>query len=194
MKQVSGQETEEILRLAGDCLRLEGDFVELGCFEGDTSLLFAELLRKNFSDKKLWIYDSFEGLPEKGDKDFSEAGKDFQKGELFATKRFVKQRFLRANLPVPIIKKAWFSNLNPETDLPEKIAFAFLDGDLYDSIRVSLELVAPKMSEGGIIVVHDFNNEQLPGVTRATEEFLVKNDANFEQKMSLGIIRLDKKA
>ena len=194
MKQVFDNETAEILRLAGDCLHVSGDFVELGCFEGDTSLLLAELLRKENSEKKLWIYDSFEGLPEKRAEDFSEAGKDFQEGELSTTKRFVKQRFLRANLPVPIIKKAWFNELDPGKDLPSSISFAFLDGDLYESIQTSLNLVFPKMSEGGIIVVHDFNNEQLPGVTRATEEFLVKNDANFEQKMSLGIIRLDKKA
>ena len=81
MKQVFDNETAEILRLAGDCLHVSGDFVELGCFEGDTSLLLAELLRKEKSEKKLWIYDSFEGLPETREEDFSEAGKDFQEGE-----------------------------------------------------------------------------------------------------------------
>ena len=52
MKQVSDIETKEILRLAEDCLAFNGDFVELGCFEGDTSLLLAELLRdkKTFSE------------------------------------------------------------------------------------------------------------------------------------------------
>lgn len=171
MKQVTDFETKEILRIAGDCLALNGDFVELGCYEGDTSLLLTELLKNRHSNKKLWVYDSFEGLPDKTEQDFSEAGIDFKKGELFVTKRFVKQRFLRANLPVPIIKKAWFEDLT-DKDLPEEIAFAFLDGDLYDSIRVSLELVFPKIVEGGNILIHDYNNEQLPGVTKAVDEFL----------------------
>lgn len=190
MKQVTDNETKEILRIAGDCLRFDGDFVEFGCFEGDTSLLLAGLLRENpeNSGKKLWIYDSFEGLPEKTSEDFSEAGKDFKKGELFVTKTFVKKRFLRANLPVPIIKKAWFSELNSENDLPKKISFAFLDGDLYDSIKVSLSLCAPKMSEHGIIIVHDFQNPQLPGVTKAVDEFLEGKNWRFEQKFGLGII------
>ena len=188
MRQVSDSEIRAILRIAGDCLALSGDYVELGCFEGDTSLLLAELLKNNKSEKKLWIYDSFEGLPEKTDEDFSELGKDFKKGELFTTKRFVKQRFLRANLPVPIIKKAWFSDLNPEVDLPERIAFAFLDGDLYESINTSLDLVYPKMAEEGKILVHDYNNPQLPGVTKAVEEFILNKKLRLNLAGTVAII------
>ena len=187
MKQVFDKELKTILRLAEDCLSVPGDFVELGCFEGDTSLLLAETLRNNKSEKKLWIYDSFEGLPEKTEEDFSELGKDFKKGELFTTKRFVKQRFLRANLPVPIIKKAWFSELRDE-DLPEKIAFAFLDGDLYESIKDSLRLVAPRLENDGRIVIHDYDNPQLPGVTKAVEEFLSSGIFKIKTVSNVAII------
>ena len=187
MKQVSDKETTAILQLAEDCLSKDGDFVELGCFEGDTSLLLADVLRNNKSEKQLWIYDSFEGLPEKTEKDFSELGRDFKKGELFTTKRFVKQRFLRANLPVPKIKKAWFSELENE-DLPEKIAFAFLDGDLYESIKDSLNLVCLKLAEGGKIIVHDYHNPQLPGVSKAVDEFLKDSSWNLQTILSLAIL------
>ena len=103
----------------------------------------------------------------------------------------MKQRFLRANLPVPVIKKAWFDELDPKEDLPEKIAFAFLDGDLYDSIKTSLELVIPKMSEGGVVIVHDYNNPQLPGVSKAVDEFLRNNEKiKFSQNLSLAILTI----
>lgn len=172
MKQVADSETETILKIAREALSLPGDFVELGCYEGDTSLLLAEILRDAKVDgKKLWIYDSFEGLPAKSLEDFSEAGAAFTEGVLSVSKREVKLRFLRAGLPVPIIKKAWFSDLT-DTDLPSKIAFAFLDGDLYQSIKDSLKLVENKMAEGGIILVHDYNNPELPGVTKAVDEWL----------------------
>ena len=46
--QVTDTETAEILRLAKKCLDLEGDFVELGCYKGDTSVLLGKLLA-NFS-------------------------------------------------------------------------------------------------------------------------------------------------
>ncbi len=189
MKQVLDHELRTILRIAEDCLNVPGDFVELGCFEGDTSLLLAEILKNNNSRKKLWIYDSFEGLPRKTEKDFSELGKDFKEGELFTTKRFVKQRFLRANLPVPIIKKAWFSDLKNE-NLPEKIAFAFLDGDLYESIKDSLKLVVPKLEKNGRMVIHDYDNPQLPGVTKAVEEFL--SSGGFKMKIVSGVAILSK--
>ena len=175
--QVSEKETEQILELAQECLDISGDFVEMGCYKGDTSLLLAEIVKA--SEKKLWIYDSFEGLPEKKEVDKSVMGVLFRGGELAVTKREVKQRFLRANLPVPVIKKAWFSEL-VENDLPEQIAFAFLDGDFYESIKDSIKLVAPKMRDGGVMVVHDYTNPALPGVKRAVDEWMQKGTPQFE--------------
>lgn len=195
--QVSAKETEEIISIARECLAIEGDFVELGCYKGDTSLLIAEVLRDFGSNpvenlveksaKKLWIYDSFEGLPEKGKEDESEIGRDFKKGELMVGKKEVKARFLRAGLPVPIVKKAWFSELAGE-DLPEKIAFAFLDGDLYGSIRDSLRLVEGRMNAGGVIMVHDYTNEALPGVAKAVDEWMASKNYKLMRYESLAVI------
>ncbi len=187
--QVSEVETVKIIELAKKSLEVPGDYVEFGCYKGDTSLVLAEVLRdynrgkpvENHVDKlvdkyvekvekKLWIYDSFEGLPEKRAEDESVLGVNFKEGELYVTKREVKERFLRAGLPVPVIKKGWFSELNAE-DLPTKISFAFLDGDFYESIRDALKLVTPRMSENGVIVVHDYTNPALPGVKRAVDEW-----------------------
>jgi len=166
--QVTQNETDKILALAKDALLVPGDFVELGCYKGDTSLLLADVLKG--SDKKLWIYDSFEGLPEKSSADESVLGENFKGGELFVTKREVKERFLRAGLPVPMIKKAWFKDLTG-SDLPEQIAFAFLDGDFYESIKDSLKLVEPRIVDGGVLIVHDYSNPALPGVKKAVDEW-----------------------
>ena len=188
-------ETAKIAELARECLVVEVDFVEMGCYRGDTSLVLAEILRENekglsarsdggvdepktATPKQLWLYDSFEGLPAKAAEDESMIGEAFQEGVLAVSKREVKARFLRAGLKVPRIKKAWFSELVAE-DLPERIAFAFLDGDLYESTRESLALVRPKMAKGGVIAVHDYMNEALPGVTKAVEEFVGRGGVRF---------------
>lgn len=194
--QVSKAETEKILELARKCLASSGDFVELGCYKGDTSLLIAEVLDDyqrstcgkpvnnpvdKYVDKyakKLWIYDSFEGLPEKSASDESVMGVDFKGGELAVTKREVKERFLRAGLKVPIIKKGWFADLT-EADLPEKIAFAFIDGDFYDSIRDALKAVDGKMAENAVMIVHDYKNPALPGVEKAVKEWLEAQKLKF---------------
>ena len=186
--QVSELETAKILALAKECLAVAGDYVELGCYKGETSLKMAEILKN--SDKKLWLYDSFEGLPEKTAVDKSAVGDNFQAGKLLVTKREVRERFLRAGLPLPYIKKAWFKDLT-SADLPEKIAFAFLDGDLYESIRDSLKLVQNKMMIVGVILVHDFENPALPGVTRAVEEWMKRYEAlrpRFVKYQTLAII------
>lgn len=190
--QVSELETEKILSVARESLAAEGDFVEFGCYKGDTALLLAEILKDGCGkvcgklSRRLWLYDSFEGLPEKSASDFSALGEDFRAGELFVTKREVKERFLRAGLPVPVIKKAWFRDL-AEADLPEKICFAFLDGDFYESIRDSLGLVSGRMSDGGVIIVHDYGNPALPGVKKAVDEWLRGRD--LETYKSLAIIK-----
>lgn len=183
--QVSRVETQKIIEIAKKCLDFEGDYVELGCYKGDTSILLAEIVRS--TGKKLWIYDSFEGLPEKTEEDISELGREFKKGVLDVTKQEVKKRFLKAGLPVPIIKKAWFQDLREE-DLPEKIGFAFLDGDLYESIKESLNLIEKKIVRGGVIVVHDYNNLALPGVTRAVDEWINRSGLRVDIYQSLAII------
>ena len=185
--QVTEKETEKIIDLAKKCLKVEGDVMEMGCYKGDTSLLLAEVLVG--TGKELWIYDSFEGLPEKGAEDESALGVNFKQGELLVTKREVKERFLRAGLPVPAIKKAWFADL-VETDLPEKISLAFLDGDLYESIKDSLHLVGSKMTNGGIIIIHDYNNPALPGVVKAVDEWMKDKKYLKEVFQSMAIINI----
>ena len=186
--QVSELETKKIIEVARNQLKVPGDFVEMGCYKGDTSLLLAEVLTG--SDKKrLWIYDSFEGLPEKTTGDESPLGEAFQKGELNVSKREVKERFLRAGMRVPVIKKGWFAELDA-SDLPHEISFAFLDGDFYESIKDSLRLVEDRMAEGGVMVVHDYNNEALPGVSKAVDEWLVGKNNKTEDYQSMIIIHL----
>ena len=189
MEQVSSQETTEILRLAEQALGVTGDFVELGCYKGDTSLLLAKLLKNHGSEKKLWLYDSFAGLPPKTKEDVSVAGDQFKAGELFVSKREVVEKFKRAGLRIPIIKKAFFEALSPEADLPEAVAFAFCDGDLYASIKTSLRLVLPKLAKEGIIIIHDYNNPELPGSSRAVDEFLCAHpEFKLTQKHTLAIL------
>ena len=185
--QVSEQETSKIIEIARNQLEVPGDFVEMGCYKGDTSLLIAEVLQE--SDKRLWIYDSFEGLPEKRKEDESLLGEAFKGGELYVAKREVKERFLRAGIKVPVIKKAWFSELANE-DLPCKIAFAFLDGDFYESIRDSLAIVGDKISDGGVIMIHDYKNPALPGVARAVDEWLNNKTYKTEIYQSMIVIYL----
>lgn len=192
--QVTPAETAVLLDLAAACLHLPGDWVEFGCYKGDTSVLLGRLLQQHYplspasaAAPRLWLYDSFAGLPEKSPQDLSGAGQHFQAGALTVTKHEVTTKLRRAGLKNTIVKKAWFSDLTP-ADLPDQIAFAFLDGDLYDSIKTSLRLVAPRLVPGARLVVHDYNNPELPGAARAVDEFLRTHPRTLTVRHSLAIM------
>jgi O-methyltransferase len=192
-RSVTGQvTTDELLIIKREllaCLKpgIAGDVVELGCFEGGSAVFMQSILVETQPDKKLWLYDSFEGLPEKTAEDKSPLGKEFIAGELHASKARLERNFHKANVPLPEIRKAWFYELQPH-DLPEQICFAFLDGDFYESIMDSLSLIWPKLSKGACVVIDDYQNPKLPGVQKAVDEWAKVHDFMLKVEKSLAII------
>ena len=188
--QIDQRELEIILRELEKCLgnNIPGDIVEFGCYVGTTSVPIMQQLQK--TDRRFYVYDSFEGLPEKTAEDQSPSGVQFVAGELFAAKKELIRNFRQANLPLPVITKSWFSDLTPD-QVPDHIAFAFLDGDYYRSIHDSLKLIWKKLSPGAIIVVDDYANDALPGAQKAVDEWLKNHPAKLRVEHSLAIIHLD---
>jgi O-methyltransferase len=164
---------------------ITGDIVEFGCYTGTTSLFIQRMLIAKGSTKNLHTYDSFDGLPEKSKQDESPLGIDFKRGELRSTKSEFIHNFRKANLPLPIICKKWFHEVE-DHEIPDRMCFAFLDGDYYKSIRSSLSLVLPRMQPGGIIIVDDYTNPALPGAKKAVDEVL--SAKNIKTISSLAVL------
>ena len=188
--QVDKKEIEVIVRELRRVIDngVSGDVVEFGCYVGTTSVYLAQALMADGDKKRLYVYDSFQGLPEKTKEDASPLGESFKPGELQATKKQFIKNIAQAKVTMPQIKKAWFSDLT-ETDVPEKIAFAFLDGDYYASIVDPLKLIEKRLGKGAILVVDDYVNSALPGAAKAVDEWL-KLHPNYSKKVeqSLAII------
>ncbi len=186
--QIDERELGIILRELETVLKnnVDGDIVEFGCYVGTTSVPVAQRLRT--TDKTLYVYDSFEGLPEKTAQDLSPTGLQFQKGELLATKKQLVKNFKQANLPLPVITKGWFSEVEPH-QVPKQIAFAFLDGDYYHSVMDPLKLIWPNLMPGAIVIIDDYANEALPGAAKATHEWLDKHPTSLRVEHSLAILR-----
>ena len=167
-EQVSREQIQTILTELERVLETQttGAVVEFGCYIGTTSLYIERLLSLHHDERPFHVYDSFAGLPAKTNPDASPAGEQFQAGELSVTKKQFIHEFQKAKLRLPTIHKSWFSELT-DHDLPESIAFAFLDGDFYESIRDSLVLVLPRMTAGSTLVIDDYAREALPGVAKA---------------------------
>lgn len=182
--QVSIIEVETVLKNLAKVIELDvaGDICEFGCYAGTTSLFISRFLHSSKSDKKLWVYDSFEGLPEKAKEDASSAGIEFKTGELMFSKKDFINNYKKAGLKLPMMKKGWFSELQRD-DLPECVALAFLDGDYYNSVLDPLNLIKDRLSIGSVIIVDDYLNPKLPGASKALDEWLGANKINH--KLSL---------
>ncbi|MEW6536232.1 MAG: CmcI family methyltransferase [Candidatus Auribacterota bacterium] len=150
---------------------VDGDIVELGCNSGSTSLFIRRMLDHYQSDKKYHVYDSFEGLPEHTDYDIPHSGIQRFKGECHTTRDIFMRNFNEAGLVLPEIHQGWFKNI-PDEKYPDKISFAFLDGDFYSSIIDSFEKVYHKLSSNAIVCIHDYRNRNLPGARKACDDFL----------------------
>lgn len=190
--QITTTELGVVLRELENLLAasIDGAIVEFGCYSGTTSLFIRRLLDTYQDNREFHVYDSFAGLPSKSDHDRNAAGIDFTSGELAVSKRQFLENFRRAKLQPPVAHKGWFDQLQA-TDLPKNIAFAFLDGDFYESIKTSLQLVWPRLNEKAVILVHDYKRETLPGVVVAVEEFFKENriTQNVRCEANIGIIR-----
>lgn len=186
--QVSKREVAIVLReLQRSIESAAGDVVEFGCYEGTTSVPMALLLQG--TGRTVYLYDSFEGLPEKLPQDHSPAGEQFKAGELNASKKQLITNLKRAGVDMPRIKKAWFSDLSTN-DVPHHIAFAFLDGDYYESIKTPLRLIEHYLTPGGCIVIDDYANEALPGAAKAVDEWVGQKGYTIRVEASLAIIRV----
>lgn len=138
--------------------KVEGDIIEFGTFQGHT----ARILSCMFPDKKIYVYDSFEGSPPSDE--FKIAGLCKTTIESF------KETFENEHIPLPIIHQGWFSDLT-EDDIPEKICFAHLDANLYISTIDPLRLIYNRVSKNGIILIDDCPWFETPGVHKACQDF-----------------------
>lgn len=139
---------------------LDGDFAECGCWAGGSSYLMASVLRPG---KKLFVLDSFQGLPEPNEDDL--AGLNQQQLDNTKAGMFSYPYDKVADLLSPFGDKVkiipgWFSdtlytNVDPELD-NSRFALVHLDVDLYQSYKDCIEFFGPRMVDGGVMIFDEY--------------------------------------
>lgn len=140
--------------------KIKGDIAEVGVYKGGSARIICEVKR----NKKLYLFDTFEGLPEVDAIDTL-----FKKGEFCSSIKEVKE-YLKEFKNV-----YFFKGFFPQTSTPIKnntFSLVHLDVDIYKSTLDSLKFFYPRMEKGGIIISHDYINSA--GVTEAFDEFFKK--------------------
>ena len=143
-------------RLVNDINRhgVKGDVVECGSYKGGASAV----LRAGMGPgRKLWIYDSFQGLPETREQDGDEAKKWV--GECVASVDDVLEILAATGAAREefVIREGWFQDTF-KRKLPEQVALLHCDADWYESVTLVLETFYPLMSDGACIILDDFGH------------------------------------
>jgi len=153
-----------------------GDFVETGVWRGGGTIYMRAFL-KAYSEpqRRVWVCDSFEGLPKPKDEYEADSGSRLWESEYLAVSMDeVKRNFDFYDLldeRVCFIK-GFFSDTMPAAPI-DQIAILRLDGDMYESTIVVLEHLYPKVSQGGIVIIDDYG--MLPECNRAVEDYRLKH-------------------
>jgi O-methyltransferase/8-demethyl-8-(2,3-dimethoxy-alpha-L-rhamnosyl)tetracenomycin-C 4'-O-methyltransferase len=139
---------------------IEGDFIETGVWRGGCCILMRGMLAFNqISDRKVYVADSFQGLPKPNVAAFcKDVGYDFSGYEELAVSiEDVKNNFMAYDYldDSVVFVKGWFSDTLPKLQVG-RLALIRLDGDLYESTIVGLEHLYPKLSVGGYVIVDDY--------------------------------------
>jgi len=159
---------ETVLREA-----IPGDLLEAGVWRGGATILMRAVLQV-FGDtaRRVWVADSFAGLPPPDINKYPhDAGLDLHKfPQLSVSVERVRENFSRYGLLDDRVHflKGWFKDSLPTAPI-EQLAVLRLDGDLYESTIDTLRALYPKVSPGGFIIVDDYSN--IPACQRAVDDY-----------------------
>ena len=179
---------------------IEGDFVECGVFMGGSAMMMSYAMKEydknNIHNKKLWLYDTYEGmanpsiydeniLNQKALTELKNKSKKENKKDIWAysSLEYVKENIKKTNIKLDDV--LFIKGLVEETltsDKPKKISLIRLDTDFYQSTKKELEELYPLLEVGGIIIIDDYGHWK--GCKKAVDEY-------FEDKKNIFFQQID---
>lgn len=171
---------------------ISGGIVECGVWRGGSMLAAALTLKQlGISDRDLYLFDTYEGMTEPGEEDkdlHNVSAKELLQGEernrdsqiwCYAGLNEVKSTMGQSDYPASRIN--YIAGDVKETlpdQAPEEIALLRLDTDWYESTRHEMEVLFPKLSPGGVLIIDDYGHWK--GAKQAVDEYLQKHPGAIE--------------
>jgi len=173
-----------VIDLLRSTLDVPGHVVEFGSWKGSNVLLMAKILKifDPMGSKLVHCFESFEGL-----KTFSENDKNAKsetQGKYQGSyEELVEVISLYEMKNDVVIHKGNIQDTLPkilENDESLSFSCVYCDTDLYEPTKLILNLIHPRLSKGGIIVLDEWNYNNFPGETIATSDFLKEYGSCYE--------------
>ena len=160
---------------------LVGDFVECGVWKGGNIILLKKLIEKFNLKKNIYGFDTFEGMVEPSFYDVNYNNKSAKKMfdehkkkdigfamcSLDDVNRNIKKNTKTDN--IFLIKGKVENTLKNKKKLPKKISILRLDTDFYESTKIELEILFPRLVKGGVLIVDDYGFWK--GAKKAVDEY-----------------------
>jgi len=167
--------------------RIPGDFVECGVWRGGSVMAMSkELSSLGVLDRQIWLYDTFAGMTEPTSADI-EAGSGVTASDMLSSTRVADGDNVWCVAGLPDVQTNVFSTGYPKdkftfvegdvaqtlgSSFPESISLLRLDTDWYESTRMELEVLYPRLSVGGVCIFDDYGHWQ--GARKAVDEYFEK--------------------
>ncbi|MCA1704493.1 MAG: TylF/MycF family methyltransferase [Actinobacteria bacterium] len=150
-----------------------GDLIETGVWRGGATILMRAVLKAyGVEDRRVWVADSFEGVPPPDPETYpQDKDNPLHTYETLAVSiEQVQANFERYGLLDGQVHflEGWFRDTLPEAPI-ETLAVVRLDGDMYESTMDALVNLYPKLSVGGYLIVDDYG--AIPTCRQAVHDY-----------------------
>jgi hypothetical protein len=142
---------------------VEGSVAELGVYRGNSAALLAHYGRLH--NRTTLLFDTFEGFDQR-----DLVGIDQAKRKEFASTSLEHVREVVGNENVRFIPGRFPDSIPPDVNL-WTFALVHIDCDLYEPAKAGLEFFYPRLSPGGLLILHDYANPHWTGVRRAVDDY-----------------------
>ncbi len=155
--------------LAKQAVNISGSWYECGVYKGGSAAMLAKILTDFAPDKKLLLFDTFEGMPPTDSTVDSHIKGDFADTSFESVKAFIE-------MAADLDGICYCGGCIPESfvwvcDDERESSFAHVDVDIYDSVKACTEFIYPLLAAGGIIIYDDYGFSQCYGARKAVDEF-----------------------
>jgi O-methyltransferase len=171
-------------------MQIPGAVVECGVWKGGSSMMMAlALLQKGDTGRDIYLFDTYEGMPEPGKKDQDLTGtsaygtwKENQTSEVnkwcYSPLEEVQQNLISTGYPKNKVHfvKGKVEDTIPAT-IPNQISLLRLDTDWYDSTYHELIHLFPRLAEKGVLIIDDYGHWQ--GAREATDQYFAENNVSM---------------
>jgi len=156
---------------------VSGDLIETGAWRGGAAIFMRAVLKAfQVVDRKVWVADSFQGLPPPSPTKYpaDHGDRHYLMSNLAVSVEEVKSNFSKYGLLDSQVQflAGWFKDTLPTAPI-EKLAILRLDGDMYESTMDALTHLYPKVSRGGYVIVDDYG--YLESCRQAVHDYRSRN-------------------